>query len=78
MDGVEVSLTHREFELLAYLIRHRGRAITRSELMTHVWDVAEPFCDRTIDVHVRRLRSKLGVYGQRITTLRGYGYRFDG
>jgi hypothetical protein len=77
VDGRRQPLTRREFELLAYLQRRRGVAISRRELMSHVWGAGYLAGDRTIDVHVRRLRLKLGRHHERITTLRGYGYRFD-
>ena len=73
----EVALTHLEFELLAYLVRNRGRAVTRAELMERVWNYQVAASDRTVDVHVRRLRRKLAGT-LRLTTVRGYGYRFDG
>jgi DNA-binding response OmpR family regulator len=77
LDGDEVPLTHLEFELLAYLVRNKGRAVTRTELMERVWNYQVAVSDRTVDVHVRRLRRKL-VGTLRLTTVRGYGYRFDG
>jgi hypothetical protein len=77
VDGVPVELTRREFELLAYLQRRRGVALSRRELMDVVWESSYVEGDRTIDVHVRRLRMKLGPHADRITTLRGYGYRLD-
>jgi DNA-binding response OmpR family regulator len=77
VDGIEVPLTHLEFELLAYLLHNKGRAVTRTELMEQVWNYQVAASDRTVDVHVRRLRRKLpGTL--RLTTVRGYGYRFDG
>ena len=76
-EGRRLPLTRREFELLAYLERRRGVAVSRRELMSHVWGSGHLAGDRTIDVHVRRLRVKLGRHHDRITTLRGYGYRFD-
>jgi hypothetical protein len=77
VDGRRQPLTRREFELLAYLHRRRGVAISRRELMSHVWGAGYLAGDRTIDVHVRRLRVKFGRHHDRISTLRGYGYRFD-
>jgi len=76
-DGRRQALTRREFDLLAHLHRRRGVALSRRELMTHVWGSGYLSGDRTVDVHVRRLRVKLGRHHHRITTLRGYGYRFD-
>ncbi|WP_157987771.1 winged helix-turn-helix domain-containing protein [Jiangella endophytica] len=77
VDGRAVTLTHREFELLAYLIENRRRAVTRPELIDHVWPLGTRAGSRTVDVHIRRLRVKLGPHGRRIHTLRGHGYRLD-
>ncbi|GAA3595913.1 hypothetical protein GCM10022223_08870 [Kineosporia mesophila] len=77
LDGSPVELTRREFDLLAFLERHRGQALGRDELMRAVWHTGYISGDRTIDVHVRRLRVKLGRHADRLVTLRGYGYRLD-
>jgi hypothetical protein len=77
VGGRRLPLTRREFELLAFLERRRGVAVSRRELMAQVWGSGYLAGDRTIDVHVRRLRVKLGRHHDRIATLRGYGYRFD-
>jgi transcriptional regulator len=77
VDGRAVLLTRREFDLLAYLQDHRGVALSRRELMTAVWQTDYLIGDRTIDVHIRRLRVKLGPQADRLSTLRGYGYRLD-
>ncbi|GLY30143.1 hypothetical protein Kisp02_35080 [Kineosporia sp. NBRC 101731] len=77
LDGSPVELTRREFDLLAFLERHRGQALGRDELMRAVWHTGYISGDRTIDVHVRRLRVKLGAHADRLVTLRGYGYRLD-
>src|SRR5690349_4844691 len=73
VDNRAVSLTRREFDLLAYLQDHRGVALSRGELMGQVWQSDYLVGDRTIDVHVRRLRVKLGRHADRLHTLRGYG-----
>ncbi|MCB1280374.1 MAG: winged helix-turn-helix domain-containing protein, partial [Salinibacterium sp.] len=72
-------LTYKEFELLRFLVTREGRTIPRAELLAGLWgaDDLEKPNDRTIDVHVRRLRSKLGAYEDIIRTVRGVGYRFD-
>lgn len=79
LDGHELGLTVREFELLAYLIRHPGRAFTRSELLEQVW--GWNFGDQsTVTVHVRRLREKVEddpTVPRRIATVWGVGYRYD-
>lgn len=77
VDGRPATLTHREFELLAYLIENRRRAVTRPELIDQVWPLGTRAGTRTVDVHIRRLRVKLGQHGRRIRTLRGHGYRLD-
>ncbi len=82
LDGDTAALTYKEFELLQYLVLREGRTIERSELISALWaDGAEGDDDvpneRTIDVHVRRLRSKLGGYDDIVRTVRGAGYRFD-
>jgi DNA-binding response OmpR family regulator len=77
VDGRIVTLTRREFDLLAYLQDHRGVALGRQELMNTVWHSGYLVGDRTIDVHVRRLRIKLGRHADRLRTLRGFGYRLD-
>jgi len=78
-DGNNAGLTQREFELINYLIAHTGETISRRELIDSVWqdDPDSAPNDRTIDVHVRRLRSKIIGYEDIIRTIRGGGYRFD-
>ena len=75
--GQEVALTHMEFELLAFLMAHAGKAVTREVLLDDVWGIAYSGDTRTIDVHVRTLRQKLGDSGRLITTIRNVGYRMD-
>ena len=77
--GVDVVMTRKEFDLLADLIRNRGRVLTRERLLERVWGYQYPGETRTVDVHVRRLRKKLGAEeGDRIETLVGVGYRWRG
>jgi DNA-binding response OmpR family regulator len=78
-DGENAELTYKEFELLSYLINHEGETVSREELIELVWagdEISAP-SDRTIDVHIRRLRSKITGYEDIIRTVRGGGYRFD-
>ena len=78
-DGENANLTYREFELINYLVDRQGETVSRRELIDAVW-ADEPAAapnDRTIDVHVRRLRSKITGYEDIIRTIRGGGYRFD-
>ncbi|RLK52787.1 winged helix-turn-helix domain-containing protein [Microbacterium telephonicum] len=80
IDGETAALTFKEFELLQYLVLREGRTIERTELVSSLWshaDEDEVPGERTIDVHVRRLRSKLGRYEDIVRTVRGIGYRFD-
>ncbi|HEU4806684.1 MAG TPA: winged helix-turn-helix domain-containing protein [Homoserinimonas sp.] len=80
LDGEAAGLTYKEFELLQYLVLREGRTIHRSELIADLWEADEAEDapnERTIDVHVRRLRSKLGGYEEIVRTVRGVGYRFD-
>jgi len=79
VDGENAHVTFTEFELLQALVLREGRAVERDELIDVVWKdgAGERPSDRTIDVHIRRLRSKLGAYGDIVRTVRGSGYRFD-
>jgi DNA-binding winged helix-turn-helix (wHTH) protein len=77
-NGDPIALTRLEFDLLLYLATRPHRAHRRGTLFARVWGVTEPPRSRTVDVHIRRLRAKLGPYGELITTVRGVGYRFDG
>jgi DNA-binding winged helix-turn-helix (wHTH) protein len=80
LDNETAPLTYKEFELLQYLVLREGRTIERAELISKLWDAdseEDAPNERTIDVHVRRLRSKLGRYEDIVRTVRGVGYRFD-
>ena len=76
VDGNEVKLAKKEFELLAYLIKHRGKICSREQILSRVWSDEVVVLDRTIDVNITRLRSKIGVYGSYIVTRSGFGYGF--
>lgn len=76
VDGEEVKLARKEFELLAYLIQHRGKICSREQILSSVWSDEVVVLDRTIDVNITRLRSKIGVYGSYIVTRSGFGYGF--
>jgi DNA-binding response OmpR family regulator len=79
IDDEVAAVTFKEFELLQYLVIHKGETISRAEIIRSLWradDIDIPN-DRTIDVHVRRLRSKLGRFEDIVRTVRGEGYRFD-
>jgi DNA-binding response OmpR family regulator len=74
VDGDEVELTQREFDLLEYLLRHAGQVVTRDQLLESVWGFRAPGETRTVEVHVAQLRKKLGQPGL-IRTVRGLGYK---
>ena len=78
VDGKEVQLTYKEFELLCLLLEHQGQALTRDAIMDRVWDQEFARENRTVDVHIRALRAKLGEGGTCIETVRGFGYRIGG
>ena len=77
VDGARVALTYKEFELLRLFLSHPGMAFTRDQLFQEVWGM--DFCGetRTVDMHIRTLRQKLGPYGRRIETVRNVGYRVE-
>ncbi|MDD6188177.1 MAG: response regulator transcription factor [Clostridiales bacterium] len=75
VSGNDVPLTHKEFELLCLLLDSRGRVLTRDVIMDKIWDSDFDRENRTVDVHVRTLRSKLGEAGAYIETVRGVGYK---
>ena len=77
VDGVAVRLTRREFELLRYLVENRNRVVSRDRLLERVWGYDRVVETRSVDVHIGRLRSKLGgAAGKQIETVVGLGYRF--
>ena len=78
VDGKEMLLTIKEYDLLLLLMENSGAAFTREQLLEHIWDMAYDGGTRTVDVHVQTLRTKMGRCGQMIETVRGVGYRFGG
>ena len=76
VDGEEVKLTKKEFELLAFLIANRGKICSRDQILTNVWSDEVIVLDRTIDVNITRIRQKIGNYGSYIITRAGFGYGF--
>jgi DNA-binding response OmpR family regulator len=74
--GMRLDLTTTEFKLLAALVEHRGRTLSREILLQDVWGYKNAIDTRTVDTHVRRLREKLGSAADRIVTVRGEGYKF--
>lgn len=77
LDGVEIRLTKKEFEILALLLAHQGVIFSREEMLHRVWSDDVIVLDRTIDVNITRLRKKIGRYGGHIITRLGYGYGFE-
>jgi DNA-binding response OmpR family regulator len=77
VDHVSVTLTRREFELLTFLVKNRNRVISRDRLLERVWGCDLEIETRSVDVHVSRLRAKLGAAGKQIETVIGMGYRFS-
>ena len=76
VDGAGVRLTRREFELLKFLVENRNRVLSRERLLERVWGYNQFIETRSVDVHVGRLRAKLGAAGEQIETVIGLGYRF--
>ncbi|MFM8926639.1 MAG: winged helix-turn-helix domain-containing protein [Rhodoluna sp.] len=77
IDGKNAELTEKEFSIVEYLVECSGETIPREELLDALWLEEETIAGRTIDVHLRRLRAKLGGYEDIFRTVRGQGYRFD-
>lgn len=77
VDGERRNLSPKEYELLYYLAKNRGRALSRESIITEVWGYDYYGDDRTLDTHIKLLRKSLGDYAGCIVTLRGLGYRFD-
>lgn len=77
IDGEKIDLSFKEFELLSYFMENKDIALSREKILNHVWDY-DYFGDaRTIDTHVKKLRSKMGKYGSYIKTIWGMGYKFE-
>lgn len=77
IDGVEVPLTKKEFEILCLLLQNKGRVFSREDILSRVWSDEVYVLDRTIDVNITRLRKKIGAYGKCVVTRLGYGYCFE-
>lgn len=77
IEGSRVQLSPKEYELLAYLAKNSGIALTREQLLSNVWGYDYFGDDRTLDTHIKLLRKNLGSYAKYIVTLRGIGYRFE-
>ena len=77
VDGQRVTLTYKEYELLHFFLSQPGVAFTREQLLSHIWNTDYLGETRTVDMHIRTLRQKLGSYGQLIETVRNVGYRLE-
>ena len=77
VDGEKVNMTPKEYELLFYLAENKGIAISREQLLSKVWGYDFYGDDRTVDTHIKMLRSSLGAYRDKIVTLRGLGYKIE-
>lgn len=77
IDGKELLLTPKEYDLLVYFINNKGIALSREQLLNKIWNYDYIGNDRTIDTHIKMLRNNLGKYRDLITTVRGMGYKFD-
>ena len=77
IDGKRVDMTPKEYELLFYMVKNQGIALTREKLINEVWGYDFMGDDRTLDTHIKLLRKSLGPYSGYIVTLRGVGYRFE-
>ena len=77
VDGKKVELANKEYELLLFLVKNKGRALKRETIINTVWGYVYNSDDRTLDTHMKLLRKDISPYGEYITTLRGVGYRFE-
>jgi two-component system, OmpR family, phosphate regulon response regulator PhoB len=75
IEGTELQLRPLEFKLIQVLLEHPGRVFTRGQLLEEVWGISGDASSRTVDTHVRRLRERLGVHGEAVETVHGFGYR---
>ena len=78
IDGDEIALTKKEFEILRLFLENINHVFTRDEFLTKIWKEEVYVLDRTIDVNITRLRKKIGEYGKNIVTRLGFGYCFEG
>ena len=77
VDNQNIALSLKEYDLLVYLFKNRGIALSRESILEHVWGYDYFKDDRTLDTHIKLLRKSLGPYSRYITTIRGVGYRFE-
>lgn len=77
IEDKRIDLANKEYELLLYLLKNRGNALSRQQILSKIWGYEYDSDDRTLDTHIKLLRKDLGEYGKYITTIRGVGYRFE-
>lgn len=77
IDGNDISLTKKEFQILRLLLENKGKVFSREDILTRIWKDEVYVLDRTIDVNITRLRKKIGEYGKNIVTRMGFGYCFE-
>ncbi len=77
VDDVRIELPNKEYELLLLLLKNKGKALTRENIISTIWGYEYDSDDRTLDTHMKLLRRDIGEYGKYITTIRGVGYRFE-
>ena len=77
VDGVRAEMSPKVYDLLCYLVRNKGIALTREQLISNVWGYDFYGDDRTLDTHIKLLRLALGPYRDHVVTIRGVGYRFE-
>ena len=77
VNGESLELTSTEFKILAFLASKRGRVFSRDQILDHLWGQEKIVLDRTVDVHIKNLREKLGPAGRLIQNIRGVGYKVE-
>lgn len=77
VDGVEIEMTPKEYDLLFYLVKNKNVALSREQILNEVWGYDFFGDDRTVDTHIKMIRNSLGKYRDYIVTLRGFGYKFE-
>ena len=77
LNNEEVKLTKKEYEILALLLQNQNKLLSRESILEKVWDDSIVVTERTVDVHIARLRKKIGIYGEHIKNRSGYGYSFE-
>ena len=74
IDGTPIELTYKEYELLRYLVKNKNIVLSREKIMEHIWGIDYEGESRTLDMHIKTLRKKMGTFGTRLRTIRNVGY----